>query len=203
MGHSNLSHQELITRCIAGDEAAWSEFLKRFNKPIAAVLVKTLRRRMQPRPSLVDDLVQNTLLKLLENDCKALKVFKSQHENAIFGYLQVVSSNVAQDYLRRLEAKKRDARAEQELEEVPPDMVADDHGARDAEHRAHINQVEARLKPLASEKEQEIFWLYNRWGLTAREIAQLFQMNIKTVENMLAKLLRLLKEDFGKGTSSG
>jgi RNA polymerase sigma factor (sigma-70 family) len=203
MDLSNLSHQDLITRCIAHDEAAWSEFLKRFNKPISAVLVKTLRRRMQPRPSLVDDLVQNTLLKLLENDCKALKVFKSQHENAIFGYLQVVSSNVAQDYLRRLEAKKRDARTEEELEEVPPDVVADDHSAKDAEHRAHISQVEARLKPLASEKEQEIFWLYNRWGLTAREIAQLFQMNIKSVENMLAKLLRLLKEDFGKGTSSG
>jgi len=203
MDPRNLSNQELIQRCLAGDQTAWTEFLRRFERPISMVVIRTLRRRIRPTPVLIQDLVQNTYLKLLDDNCKALRTFKSQHENSIFGYLQVMASNITQDYLRKLDAKKRDSRVEQDIEELPPDLISDSSAVRQAEHRTEIRQVEERLQRLTTGPEQEILWLYNRWGLTAKEISQIFKMNIKTVENMLARILRLLREDFGKGAGSG
>lgn len=197
-----LSNQELIQRCLASDQVVWTEFLRRFERPISMVVIRTLRRRLRPTPALVEDLVQNTYLKLLDDNCKALRTFKAQHENSIYGYLQVMASNITQDYLRKLDAKKRDSRIEQDIEELPPDLISDSRAGREAEHRTEIRQVEERLKKITTGTEQEIFWLYNRWGLTAKEISQIFQMNIKSVENMLARILRLLREDFGKGAGS-
>lgn len=197
-----LSNQELIQRCLASDQIVWTEFLRRFERPISMVVIRTLRRRLRPTPTLVEDLVQNTYLKLLDDNCKALRTFKAQHENSIYGYLQVMASNITQDYLRKLDAKKRDSRIEQDIEELPPDLISDSSATRKAEHRTEIRQVEERLKRITTGTEQEIFWLYNRWGLTAKEISQIFQMNIKSVENMLARILRLLREDFGKGAGS-
>lgn len=197
-----LSNQELIHRCLASDQIVWTEFLRRFERPISMVVIRTLRRRLRPTPALVEDLVQNTYLKLLDDNCKALRTFKAQHENSIYGYLQVMASNITQDYLRKLDAKKRDSRVEQDIEELPPDLISDTSASREAEHRTEIRQVEERLKKITTGTEQEIFWLYNRWGLTAKEISQIFQMNIKSVENMLARILRLLREDFGKGAGS-
>jgi len=202
MDLQNLSNQELIQRCVASDQVVWTEFLRRFERPISMVVIRTLRRRLRPTPTLVEDLVQNTYLKLLDDDCKALRTFKAQHENSIYGYLQVMASNITQDYLRKLDAKKRDSRVEQDIEELPPDLISDSSASREAEHRTEIRQVEERLKRITTGTEQEIFWLYNRWGLTAKEISQIFQMNIKSVENMLARILRLLREDFGKGAGS-
>ena len=197
-----LSNQELIQRCLASDQVVWTEFLRRFERPISMVVIRTLRRRLRPTPTMVEDLVQNTYLKLLDDNCKALRTFKAQHENSIYGYLQVMASNITQDYLRKLDAKKRDSRIEQDIEELPPDLISDSSATREAEHRTEIRQVEERLKKITTGTEQEIFWLYNRWGLTAKEISQIFQMNIKSVENMLARILRLLREDFGKGAGS-
>ena len=203
MDLENLSNQELIQRCLTTGQAAWTEFLRRFERPVSMVVIKTLRRRIRPTPTLVEDLVQNIYLKLLDDNCKALRTFKAQHENSIYGYLQVMSSNITQDYLRKLDAKKRDSRVEQDIEELPPDLIADSSSARQAEHSTQIKEVEDRIKKITTGTEQEIFWLYNRWGLTAKEISQIFKMNIKTVENMLARILRLLREDFGKGAGSG
>ncbi|PYP92760.1 MAG: hypothetical protein DMG65_02935 [Candidatus Angelobacter sp. Gp1-AA117] len=202
MDLQNLSNQQLIQRCLASDQVVWTEFLRRFERPISMVVIRTLRRRLRPTPTLVEDLVQNTYLKLLDDNCKALRIFKAQHENSIYGYLQVMASNITQDYLRKLDAKKRDSRVEQDIEELPPDLISDRSATREAEHRTEIRQVEERLKRITTGTEQEIFWLYNRWGLTAKEISQIFQMNIKSVENMLARILRLLREDFGKGAGS-
>ena len=202
MDLQNLSNQELIQRCISSDQVVWTEFLRRFERPISMVVIRTLRRRVRPTPTLVEDLVQNTYLKLLDDDCKALRIFKAQHENSIYGYLQVMASNVTQDYIRKVDAKKRDSRVEQDIEELPPDLISDSSATKEAEHRTEIRQVEERLKRITTGQEQEIFWLYNRWGLTAKEISQIFQMNIKSVENMLARILRLLREDFSKGAGS-
>ena len=51
-------------------------------------------------PGLVDDLVQNTFLKLCADNFKALREFEFRHEHALTGFLKVVASNVVRDHLR-------------------------------------------------------------------------------------------------------
>ncbi|HWF02041.1 MAG TPA: hypothetical protein VHA06_00050 [Candidatus Angelobacter sp.] len=58
-------------------------------------------------PSLIDDLVQETYLKLFAGNAAALRRFVCQHENALYGFLKVVASNVVQDHFRCSYSQKR------------------------------------------------------------------------------------------------
>ena len=49
----------------------------------------------------MDDLIQDTYVKLFANDKKALRAIKNEYENTIFGYLKVIASNVVRDHFRQ------------------------------------------------------------------------------------------------------
>ena len=60
-----LSTEELVLKCVeSGDAAAWEEFIRRFQPPIARVVLRVARRWGAFSPQLIDDLVQETYLKL-------------------------------------------------------------------------------------------------------------------------------------------
>src|SRR6185312_12850398 len=102
MAQEEIPIRELLQLCLSTDaEEHWSKFVRRTQPLIANVIINTVRRWKQPAPSLVDDLIQNTFLKLFDNDKKALRSIKNEHENTIFGYLKVVASNVVRDHFRK------------------------------------------------------------------------------------------------------
>ena len=88
---------------------------------IAGVITKLIRQWIGTANSyLVDDLVQDTYLKLCANDFKSLREFECDHENALFGFLKVVASNVVHDHFRGHCSQKRGRGHEAEcLEDVP------------------------------------------------------------------------------------
>src|SRR5260221_3887112 len=107
MDPRKLSAQELVSYCLdSQDQAAWTEFVRRFQPLIAGVVTKCLFKRKRPKPDLIDDLVQETYLKLCANDFKALRNFTFRHDNAFFGFLKVVAANVVEDYFRGTDSKK-------------------------------------------------------------------------------------------------
>ncbi|HET7871300.1 MAG TPA: sigma factor, partial [Terriglobales bacterium] len=107
MDFKKLSPQEVLQLCLESkDEAPWLEFLCRFQPLIARVVVRCVRRRTTPQSSLVDDLVQETFLKLCANDCRALRNFDCDHEQALFGFVKKVAHNVVEDYFRTLYSQK-------------------------------------------------------------------------------------------------
>ena len=108
MDPRELSAQELLQLCLqSGDQAAWLEFVRRFQPLIAGVVIKTIRHWTNPTPALVDDLVQDTYLKLCVNNFRALREFDFQHDHALFGFLKKVASNVVQDHFRSSYSQKR------------------------------------------------------------------------------------------------
>lgn len=189
---NNLPAQELIERCIAMDQAAWPEFMRRYNELIVRVALKTVRRwSRQPSPSLIDDLVQDTYIKLCDKDCYALRRFTGAHENAIFGYLKVITSNVVQDHFRRGINRVE----EEEILETQP---GNEDFSREAE--SYIFRDEA-IQLLRHELEDDphcerniaIFLLYYVQEFTAREIAELHCLQTKAVENIILRLVRVLR----------
>src|SRR5207253_5541782 len=76
----NLSLHHLLSLSLRSrDELLWTEFIQRSQPVIAGVVIKTLRRWARPTPSLVDDLVQETYLKLFANNARALRRFVCHH----------------------------------------------------------------------------------------------------------------------------
>src|SRR6266446_7754241 len=98
---------DLIHACADGEAAAWLEFIRRFNRIIAITAHRTARRWGEDSPAVVDDLIQETYLKLCDDDTRVLREFDSPHQDAIFAFLKVVTANVANDYFKRVHAGKR------------------------------------------------------------------------------------------------
>jgi len=188
--------RELLLLCLRSEEQAlWEQFVRRTQPLIANVIINTLRRWREPSPALVDDLIQETYLKLFANDRKYLRGIKNEHENAIFGYLKVAASHTTHDHFRQ--AGNRVAEVDLDDNVVPPSQ----DGFSRIDFMRLKDEIETRLQGLSSSatyaRDMAIFWLYYEQGYTAREISLLPNMalTIKGVEAVLQRLTRFLKDE--------
>src|SRR5438309_1998726 len=108
MDCSSLTSQELVTQCIrAGTPDLWKEFVERFQPLIAGVVARTAQRYGPVFAALVDDLVQETYLKLCTDEWRRLREFESRHPDALYGFLKAVARTVALDHFKGQLAAKR------------------------------------------------------------------------------------------------
>jgi RNA polymerase sigma-70 factor (ECF subfamily) len=192
----------LLQRCLKqGEEALWAEFIRRTQPLIARVIIKSMRRWTRPMPALVDDLVQETFLKLCCNDFKALRDFHCDHENGLFGFLKVVASNMVHDHFRGSWSRKRGCgRDNEELALVIPFRADDGATAQQMERKVLIQEIadclEARTAGTNAARDLAIFWLYYAQGYTAKAIAVLpsIRLSVKGVESTILRLTRLVRE---------
>jgi RNA polymerase sigma-70 factor, ECF subfamily len=199
-----MSLEELINACAENRSAAdWEEFIQRFHGMIAAVVMRTASAWGYSSPDLIDDLIQETYLKICVDRKRLLSEFIPRHPEAFYGYLKVVTANVVRDYFRARHSKKRfSGQAECEIEEEV--LVALDIGTVSAEESIHrsilMSEVDSFLCSCLPPKElkrvRTIFWLYYRDGLTAAAIARLpsISLTVKGVESVIHRLTRLVRE---------
>ena len=216
MDPRKLSAKELVQLCLdSQDEALWTEFVRRFQPLIAGVVNKCVLRRGRSNPTLVDDLVQDTYLKLCANNFKALRNFEFHHDNALFGFLKVIAANVVEDYYRGFRSQKRSSGLpEEDIEEVRNAVPANPRLYQPVEREILVSQIKQCLAELADEpnfvRDYTIFWLYYQHGLTAKAISQLpgIELSVKGVESSLLRLTcyvrsRLASEPGKRGASGG
>ena len=192
---------ELLRACVDGEAAAWQEFIRRFNRIIAITSYRAARRWGEDSQTVVDDLTQETYLKLCADDARVLREFDSPHRDAIFAFLKVVTANVANDYFKRLHAGKRGgSQVDEPLEEAErTGSAAGPASPASMERAVLLNEVDACLCVVApaetQERDRTIFWLYYRQGLTAKEITELpsIDLSLKGVESTLHRLTQLVR----------
>ena len=195
MNSQQLSDRALVELCLQSNtEENWAEFVRRFQPLLAAVTAKTIRRWTRATPALVDDLVQSSLRKLFDNNCRAIRGFRWLHDNSFRGFLKVVASNMVQDHFR----KYPPTRVEEDLEQVSPDLVRTEAFSQSVETEALVHKLIACLQRLLTaeadlKRDLSMFLLYYRYGLTAKEISGLYQLTVKAVENTLLRLVRIAK----------
>jgi len=198
--YSSLSSEELIKAC-AGmqNPVAWGEFIRRFHPLISKVVLRTARRWSDPTPQLLDDLIQETYLKLCDDDSRLLRSFESHHTDAIFGFLKTVAANVVRDHFKAAGAEKRGAEK--------TDPLLDDQRVKvqPRDHQDHLQrgillrQIDEIVQRVASGESQErnraIFWLHYRHGLSASAIATIpgFGLSTKGVETALRRMTLLVR----------
>src|SRR5437870_3976379 len=108
MSYSTLSGSELAAACAMTDElAAWEEFVRRFQPLISRVAANTVCKWGGPSVQLVDDIIQETYLRLCSDRCRLLRNFRERRPDAIFGFIKAVAASVAHDHMKALYAAKR------------------------------------------------------------------------------------------------
>ena len=195
--------RDLLHLCLGSeDQELWGEFVRRTQPLIASVIINTIRRWQEPAPSLVDDLIQDTFVKLYANQRKALRSIKNEYENTIFGYLRVVASNVVRDHFRHKE------NLVEEIELTDPVLPPAPDGMDRIEFSRLKDEIQKRLETLSSSetyrRDEAIFWLYYEQGYTAKEISMLpsVGLSVKGVESVLERLTRFLREQ-GLASAAG
>jgi len=204
MAQVETSIRDLLQLCLSSDEQEqWREFVRRTQPLIASVIINTVRRWKTPAPSLVDDLIQDTYVKLFANDKKALRAIKNEYENTIFGYLKVIASNVVRDHFRQPVNKTDEIEVSDTV--LPP-------GPQDRERLEFLHkkeEIKGILETLSAsetyQRDVAIFWLFYEQGYTAKEISLLpgFGLTVKGVEAVLFRLTRYVRERRGGRPKTG
>lgn len=209
MDYASLSPEELVIACRQTDDvAAWGEFVRRFHRLIATVALRIARRWSEPSPQLIDDLVQETYLKLCADNFRMLRKFKSHHPDAFYGYLKVVTANLVHDHFKAAHSSKRGSGTIEVAADEQIQPGADASGAASAvkssERGILLREVDAALSRLAAgphlERDRKVFWLYYRVGLTANAIAHLPSIGLSTkgVESSIFRLTRLVRQEIDR-----
>ena len=208
-----LSSNELSRLCIDGKDAdAWLEFVRRFQKPIALTAFRICRIWGMNSRSVVDDLVQETYLRLCADQCRLLRNFcvAADNPDSLGALVRTVAANVAHDFFRNRTAQKRGGAQSQSALELPEDELLSDlwSGARDLERELQIREVEHVLRSAPStevtRRERLIFALYFRRGLTASAIAAIpaMQLTTKGVESALHRITQFLRSQLNPARHS-
>ena len=197
MNYNEMRHSELVQACVRSDADAWREFMSRFGQVISLTALRTANRWGNTSKAVLEDLIQEIYLKLCEDDFRLLKQFEFRDEDAIYGFLKVVTANIVHDHFRHFRAKKRGIQIT-----VAEDVYLVTHGdpsATDHIQRAILIQEIAEALNAVTDPEDSrdrtIFWLYYRQGFTANAIADLYRPGLSTkgVESVLHRLTNLVK----------
>ena len=183
--------------CLCADDktdfALWSELLRRFTPRIKSFIRGTLRQAGTDSTSLSrsslyaagsheSDLFQNTILRLVENGCAAMKRFTGTTEEQLIAYLAVITRSVVRDSLRRDRALKRPALVQASPEDSVSYFIQTD-ADRGRENGAPEREILVReLKELGIQairnrseeftaRDRLIFELYFEQDLTTSQIA--------------------------------
>jgi RNA polymerase sigma-70 factor, ECF subfamily len=203
MSIAQLSPEALIQQCIDGEVAAWEEFMNRYHRLIVGVVFRTTQKWGEASPQTIDDLIQETYLKLCADDYRLLRAYEPKHSDAIFGYIKVITANLVHDRFKALHSEKRGG------DQIVADLTTLENrtdteksfGSQEAmEREILLREIDALLDRSASadtgERDRTIFWLYYRQGFTTRAIAALpaIGLTIKGVESTILRMTRIVRK---------
>jgi RNA polymerase sigma-70 factor, ECF subfamily len=212
VNYSDLSPPDLVWFCAKDSDADfWKEFIRRFHPVIARSVIRVAAQYGTFDNSLIDDLLQETYLKICAEQCKLLRTFTPQGPESAFAFLKVVATNVAQDFFKGRLAQKRAPELTAETVEpatASPNAKFSDYRLTDAERAVLMDQIDRRLRctlpPDELQRSRTVFWLYYRSGMTASAIASLPTIGLTTkgVESLLFRLTRLVREGISGAASA-
>ncbi|MGC2400927.1 MAG: sigma-70 family RNA polymerase sigma factor [Acidobacteriaceae bacterium] len=200
--YSCLSIEELVRQCSASRSAdAWEEFIRRFHRLIATVILRTAARLGDSSRQTVDDLIQETYLKLCTDNFRILRNFQQQRPDAFIGYVKVVAANVVRDHFKSSYSLKRGSGHIEQLAQDFVPLAADgsDGSQQSIERTVLIEEINRFLEICVPGPDQErntqIFWLHYRAGLSARAIADLpgIMLTTKGIESIILRITRELR----------
>lgn len=175
--------EELVARATAGDQDAFNQLVKRWERPIYALAYRTLGRDEEAR-----DVVQDAFLRAY----RGLKGFKG--EAKFSSWLYRITLNLCRDWMR----KERRAPVVQTPEGVDPIDLADQQASptesvEDLVARREMSAAVQLAMAELPEEQRTAIMLKEYHGLTFQEIADQLDCPLSTVKTRLYQGLTVLR----------
>ena len=198
MKPQELSDRKLVELCLEGNKDAIAELLRRYKRMVARVVARTLNAANLKPTSVVEDLMQEAWARVTVDNFRPLRELQWLHDGALRGLLQVAAATATQDYIRKRFSEKRDVRKEESLTEIGAFLPASGNAVANVEYKILVEQLIKCLQGLIRHetdciRDLAIFQLFYRYRITAADLARVYRMNVRKVENTLARLGRLAK----------
>ena len=96
---------DLVNGCIQGNEEAWQAFVLKYTRLISLYVLRACPD--QTDHETIRDLTQEVFVRLLANDCAALRRLRTTTGEGMMAFLATVARTVSLDNVRRLQSQKR------------------------------------------------------------------------------------------------
>ncbi len=163
---------------------------------------------------IVQDLVQDIYVRLVDNNCKALKAYEGTSDPAFYKYLSVIARNSVRNYMMREGAQKRPHidrsldHSREQYQQTGSIRHANILKAPNTEPLSVdqlMEEIHAIIHKVSSAKDRKrniiIFQLYFHEGFSPAEIADVQGMKIsaKTVSNIITMLKKAIRRELLNG----
>jgi RNA polymerase sigma-70 factor (ECF subfamily) len=179
---------ELVARSKAGDNEAFGELVRRYQKPVFRIVL-----RMVKSPDDADDLTQDTFVRAH----RGLGTFKEEFD--FHPWLYRIAVNQAINFLN-----KRKRQAAVDLDDVPEGDVKSgpepESPIQSASRNEMLKKLDAALERLP-EEQRTVFLLRVQEGLSYEEIAEAMETPKGTVMSRLARARMALRKYMGMPAS--
>jgi len=194
----------------SAEPSAWEQFLALVSPVVFVAARRICAVWGEMESGTVGEIVQETFLKLCEEDRRVLREFDDRGDDSFFKLLRVITASVGTDHFRRTRAIKRGGSNQTVALEphASSDDIADSHATEAVERTALMAQLDRLLmlhRGQVSFRDRNLFWLYYRQGMTAEAISRIpsIGLSAKGVESAIARLTRLLREAILRGKPAG
>ena len=201
LSHSKLADEELVSACAnSTDEDLWDEFFARFRAVIAGAVYRETSKGGSVSTQVLQDLTQETCLKILDPDRKVLARFKPRHPGSVKGFLRAVTINLVIDHLRAVGRERNRIADNVDVTQEDSLSAADiTETVTRIERNLLLQKVDTVLvesEGPTARRDRNIFWFHYQKGMSAREISEVqgVGLSAKGVEATLRRTTMLVRE---------
>jgi RNA polymerase sigma-70 factor (ECF subfamily) len=174
---------ELIKRFIAGDEAAFNDIVKKYQKKIY-----WHARRMTGNHFDADEIVQEVLIVIYNN------LSKFRFQSSLYTWIYRITSTRTLNFLNRNKVKRLFGIEESNA----ADLSSDDDIIDDMERKEKFEKLEKKLQQLPA-KQREIFIMRNFENMSYKEISEITGKSEGGLKanyfHAVNKLMEMMKEN--------
>ena len=182
---------ELLAKCLEGDEQAWDAFVDRYAPVIYSAVLRTLRGRDAPGESqTAEDIAQDVFLRLIRGDRRLLRTYDPQRAS-LTTWLTIVARSTTIDALRR----KRLPRVALDDAPVLPDT-------RETDTSSSCRPTQDLPRGLLTARQELVLRLTFDQEMEAAEIAKVLRISPQTVRSTKHKAIERLRRHFAAEDSS-
>ncbi|HTA80628.1 MAG TPA: sigma-70 family RNA polymerase sigma factor, partial [Terracidiphilus sp.] len=173
-------------------------------------MIRTARQWGEAPDEIAADLVQETYLRLCDGRFHLLSKFALNHPHAVDGYVKTVAANVTHDFCKARRSSKNGANSVDQIHDSyePQAAIEGFGGELEIERTVLLGEIQRGLEECTSGamrgRDQTLFWLYYRHGMSASAIASLstIGLSVKGVESAILRLTRQVRNHIARSRSS-
>ena len=169
----------LLEKVKGGDKSAFQELFYNFHESLFQFVAYKVKDE-----DIADDITQETFLRVWK------KRNSLQPKKSFFSLIARISTNLCYDHFRHLEVRHRHRdfiSKPSELDNDDPEMINQGEALEEYIHYIVNNKL--------PEKCRNIFFLSRVEGKSNREIAEILELSIRTVENQIYRAIKILREN--------